>query len=524
MNQVASGDRKVDLSHAAAIIALAIGMAAAAALLYVLLDILLVFFLGVVIAAALQPAHVRLSRWGIPKGLAVLLIYLLFIAAIVLIVVFVGPILVEQISTFATDLPQQYADFVTQLQASSTPFVRTLGERLPSFTDLTQRITALAPSIFDNVLQVMASTVSFLSYFVVVLAIGFYWTMELPHLERLVLSFLPTARRPQMLEIWREIESKLGAFIRGQGLAMLAIGVASAVGYFVIGLPNVLVLAILAGLFEAVPLIGPILGAAPAVLLALPQGVTSALLVVGFSTLLQLFENNVLIPRIMSRTVGVSELVSLFAVLALGVLYGFLGIFIAIPLTVVVQVLLDHTVINPEPAPDDIANTNPLSALRTRMHLLRQQIRQQLRERGSWMKMDAVTRTPDQAADVLNQQIEQAVEQVENVLTTAQQNTSMISAEERKAVVAALQQTTRKIEQIVGQIDAVLPTTGDPKQTPPPTVAAPVLTELQQTAQQVKQSVQHAEIAVNKVQERTPEAQPLAEKNSHRSTNKQRSS
>src|SRR5712692_3622700 len=104
--------------------------------------------------------------------------------------------------------------------------------------------------------------------------------MEVPRFERLLLSLLAVERRPRVLNIWHDIESKLGGFMRGQGLAMLAIGAASAIGYAVIGL----------------------------------------------GVVLQVTENNVLIPRIMYRAVGVSALVGLLAVLAFGTLYGVLGI------------------------------------------------------------------------------------------------------------------------------------------------------------------------------------------------------
>src|SRR4051812_37863323 len=195
----------------------------------------------------------------------------------------------------------------------------------------------------------MTSTASFLTYFVVVLALGYYWTMEVPHLERIVLSLLPVARRASALESWREIEYKLGAFVRGQGLAMLIIALASAVGYFFIGLPHVLVLAVLAGFFEAVPLVGPIATAVLVALVALPEGLTKVLLVMGFSTLIQQIESNVLIPRIMSHSVGISPLAGLVAMLAFGSLFGVLGVIVAIPLSVVLQVILNRMVIHPEP-------------------------------------------------------------------------------------------------------------------------------------------------------------------------------
>ena len=156
---------------------------------------------------------------------------------------------------------------------------------------------------------------------------------------------------------------------------MLAIGVASGLGYLVIGLPHVLALAVLAGLFEAVPLIGPILAAMPALLVAVPLGLPTVLGVLGFSALLQFLENNWLIPRVMSRAVGVSALVALVAVLAFGTLYGVLGIFIAIPLAAVLQVLLDRMVINVEPVPEAYGVTaDPLAGLRFRIQGLRQQM------------------------------------------------------------------------------------------------------------------------------------------------------
>ena len=130
-------------------------------------------------------------------------------------------------------------------------------------------------------LSVTTTIVKLPAYFVTVLAIGFYWTMEVPQFQRLLLSLLAVERRPRALNIWREIESKLGGFMRGQGLAMLAIGAGSALGYALIGLPNVLALAVLAGLLEAVPMIGPILAVVPAVLVALPLGVYTVTVQVG---------------------------------------------------------------------------------------------------------------------------------------------------------------------------------------------------------------------------------------------------
>jgi predicted PurR-regulated permease PerM len=112
------------------------------------------------------------------------------------------------------------------------------------------------------------SVAEVLVYIVTLLAVAFYWTMEVGRFERLIVSLMPVERRVRVLNIWHEIESKLGGFVRGQGLAM----VASGIGYALIGLPNALALGVLAGLLEAVPLLGPVLAAVPVVLVALPIG------------------------------------------------------------------------------------------------------------------------------------------------------------------------------------------------------------------------------------------------------------
>jgi hypothetical protein len=242
----------------------------------------------------------------------------------------------------------------------------------------------------------------------------------------------------------------------------------------------------LAGLFEAVPLIGPILAAVPAILVALPLGLTSVLLVIGFSVLLQAFENNVLIPRIMNHAVGISALVGMFAVLALGTLYGILGVFIAIPLTVVVQVLLDRMVINPEPVPEDTTvATSPLTTLRARVHALRQQMRLRLRGRDTRMGIDP--QTPDHVVDAADQQIEQAVERIEAMIATAQEGAEP-TRPPGEAPLAQLNRATQQMEEAVERVETAVTEAQenlDPNET---TGATPSRKDSDQTVQVAKPS------------------------------------
>jgi len=293
--------------------------------------------------------------------------------------------------------------------------------------------------------------------------------MEVSRFERLLLSLLAVERRPRALNIWREIESKLGGFMRGQGLAMVAIGAGSALGYALIGLPNVLALGVLAALLEAVPLIGPVLAVGPAVLVALPLGVHTVLLVIGFAVLLQLIENNVLIPRIMHHAVGVSALVGLLAVLAFGTLYGILGILIAIPMTAVIQVLLDTMVVNAEPVAEPAGLLgSPWEDLRARVRALRQQARVRLRARTSRMGIDPAT--ADYVVDAVDQQIEVAVARVEKLISVAEETPQPLAAEAQAEIVEKLQGATEQIEQAVERVDTIAPPAEDALGTSGPTV------------------------------------------------------
>jgi predicted PurR-regulated permease PerM len=446
----------IDLRRIAAATAVAIATVALAALAYRLIDVFLLLFIGISIAAALQPSHGKLCRWGVPKGLSVLVIYLLFFVGLVLIALVVGPVLIEQSRTFAAELPHTYATLRSRLQTSGAAPLELIGHRLPTFERSTDVVLGEASR---DIVGITMGVVHLFAYFVTVLAVAFYWTMELPRLERLTVSLLPVGRRAHVLNVWHEIESKLGAYLRAQGLAMLTIGAASAMGYALIGLPNVLALGFLAGLLEAVPLIGPTLASVPAVLVALPFGLNTVLMVVGFSVVVQVTENNVLIPRIMHKAVGVSALVGILAVLAFGTLYGLLGVFIAIPMTAAIQVLLESMVVEETPTAAEDPAQNPWAGLRARIRALRQQVRVRLRARESRMGIDPAT--ADHVADAVDQQIEQAGAQVERTISAAEKTSEPLAAKERAAIVGKLEGPMESLEQAVEKVETVIAAEAD---------------------------------------------------------------
>jgi hypothetical protein len=215
-----------------------------------------------------------------------------------------------------------------------------------------------------------------------VTVLSIYLTLDQSRLERFWLSLAPAPRRSELLSIWREIETRLGTYVRGELLLMTSIGILASLGYLVIGLPYPLALGALTGLLEFVPMIGPTLGAIPAIIVALSISPQAALLVVVYSIVIQVTENNILVPRLMGHSVGVSPVTVILAIFAFSSLLGITGAFLAIPLAAILQVLMDHLVIhagfNTIEEPNEESN-NIMVKMRAQIRRLRAEGLQRLR-------------------------------------------------------------------------------------------------------------------------------------------------
>ena len=195
------------------------------------------------------------------------------------------------------------------------------------------------------------------------------------------------------------MSSKIGSYIASQGLLCLVIGVMALVAYLLIGLPNALVLALVAGVLEAVPLLGPLLGAIPAAVIALSIAPSKLIWVVVATVVIQQLENAVLVPRVMRKVVGVNPFVSLLAFFALSSLFGIAGALMAIPVAAAVQLLLDRFVFGPTANEAEISpERDYASRLRYEAQDLAQDLRKQarLKKGGSAQRVQQIDRVMDE--------------------------------------------------------------------------------------------------------------------------------
>jgi predicted PurR-regulated permease PerM len=201
------------------------------------------------------------------------------------------------------------------------------------------------------------------------------------------------------------METKVGSYIAGQGVLCLVVGVLALLAYWFIGLPNALVLALLAGVLEAVPMIGPLLGAIPAALVALSLGTDKLIWVIVATVVIQQLENSLLVPRIMSKAVGVNPFVTLLALFAFSSLFGIAGALMAIPMAAIIQLLLNRYVFHPSTMEPEVSTGRDYaSRLRYEAQDLAQDLRKQARhkKRGS---------------DLGVKQIDQVMDEIETITT-----------------------------------------------------------------------------------------------------------
>lgn len=320
-------------------------------LLFRFYQVIFILFISIVIGTVIRPAVVWFHQKGIPQSAAAILVYLLFFALIVLFVLILLPLVIKQGTSIAAAVPEYYQSLRTWVVENTNPFLTRLGDFLPPVLpnqgteqQTGEQILLTAGQAFEYLSTAANSSLIFIA----VLLLSFQWTINGPATIQTLSLLISREKRENMSDLVSDMEKKLVAYVGGQGILCLAIGIMMLVLYFVIGLPNALVLALIAAVFEAVPMIGPILGAIPAVFIAITVAPSKLILVIIITLVVQQIENSILVPRVMSKTVGVNPFVGLLAFFAFTSIFGIAGALMAIPLTAIIQLLLNRYVFKPE--------------------------------------------------------------------------------------------------------------------------------------------------------------------------------
>lgn len=352
-------------------------------LLYRFSGVIFILFIAIVIGTVIRPVVNRLHRVGLPRIAGVLVVYLLLLALLIGFVLLLFPLIVEQGTTIAAGLPGEYEDLRQSMVDSPSPlivrFSAFVPEALPGLEPSPQsgqQMRASAQQAWGYLTS--AGTVVFVV--AVILLLAFHWTLDGPRSIQSLLRLMPSGQREGLGELIAAMETKAGAYVAGQAVLCFIVGIMALAAYLLIGLPNALLLALVAGVMEAVPMIGPLLGAVPAAVIALSLEPAKLVWVIAATLVIQQLENAFLVPRVMGKAVGVNPFVSLLAIFAFSSLLGPVGVLMAIPTAAILQLLLDRFVFHPSLGEGETsAGRDVGSRLRYEARGLAQDLRKQAR-------------------------------------------------------------------------------------------------------------------------------------------------
>jgi predicted PurR-regulated permease PerM len=323
---------------------LALGVLIVAAIVLVAVaarNVLVLVFIAVILASGLQPfiAWLR-GHMPIGRGPTILLVYGIFLVVVVGMALFVVPAALAQLDRTITSLPP-FFDRARQWAATLHPtsVSRTVITMIDAAARALKGVDG-GPST-GQVVQVGLTLAEALTSILTLLTVVYFWLTEHARLQRYVLAFVPQHRRKRARDVWNAAETRLGMWVRGQLILMSSIGVATGVAYTLLGVPSAVLLGLLAALAEAIPIVGPLLGAIPAVVVAATISPQLALAVAGVYLVLQLIEGNVLVPLVMRNTTGISPFLVILSVLIGAAAAGFLGALLAVPIAAAGEVLIE---------------------------------------------------------------------------------------------------------------------------------------------------------------------------------------
>jgi predicted PurR-regulated permease PerM len=314
------------------------------AILWEARDALLLVYVSALIAMGLSPLVKIIERprkqgakRRVPRWLAILAIYAVLVAVVVFIGLLVIPPLVSQGSALWAKMPAEFNRFQTFL----------INHRLMTHRVTLEEAVQNAPSgtggnAVGTVLVAISSLIGGIFRLITILILTFYLLIEAGSMFEYLVRFVPRGRRADLATAARQGVSKVSAWLRAQFILAGVMGTFSAIGLGLMGVPYFYVIALIAAIGETIPIVGPVIGGVTAVAVALTVSPKLALMVGSYFLVLHQLEANVLVPKIMERSVGVSPVAVLVALLVGGSLMGLAGAILAIPTAALLSVIIEE--------------------------------------------------------------------------------------------------------------------------------------------------------------------------------------
>ncbi len=308
--------------------------------LFLINEFILVLITAVVIASAIEPVAAWAKKRSIPRVPTVVFVYLFSALGLFGIFYFLLMPLVSDVSSFIKTLTI-YFNSVTSGGILSDMF-RTQnlfgGFDTPALVkEMSVHLNALSNFLSRGVFSSLSLIFGGVLNFILIIVLSFYLVAQEDGISKFLKMITPLKREQYVIGLWRRSQTKIGLWMQGQLLSSALVMLLVYIGLLFIGVPHALLLAVLAGVFELIPIFGSILAAIPAVFIAyVSGGMTTTLFVAGLYLVVQQLEGNLIYPLIMKKVIGISPMVSITALVVGGTLAGFLGVLIAVPVAAAV--------------------------------------------------------------------------------------------------------------------------------------------------------------------------------------------
>ncbi len=297
------------------------------------------FLFAVLLAYLLSPFVEALEKRRVPRTLAILIIYSLFIAALVMAGVYAVPAIVNEVNGLIKQLPtltQQVQDFLVRVEEQFNHFnlpptvTEALNNNIMKLQVYLDRLLSAIPQFILNLFGRIVAII-------LIPILSFYMLKDIELIKQSLLNLVPGGHRGRIVALLSRIDDKLGAWIRGQLTVGFIVGFLTFVGLEVVGMDFALVLGTLVGITNIIPYFGPIIGAAPALLLGLMRSPLMFVKVLIVQVVAQQLESNLITPQILGRQLGLHPLLIIFALLLGAQFGGVVGLLFAVPITAVIR-------------------------------------------------------------------------------------------------------------------------------------------------------------------------------------------
>jgi len=300
--------------------------------LYLIRDVIIIFIFALIVASAVAPAVDLLEKIKIPRVLGALIVYVVVIGLLVFLISLIVAPLIQDVKNLSSNFPEYIESLslkFTSFQRAFSKYESLINQFQRFLNNLQNRLQNL--DLFSTFIDIFGGIFSF----ILALVISFYLSVQKRGVQKILGSISPFKHRDYILDLWERAQKKLGRWLQGQVFLGLIVGTLVYVGLYFLHIKYAIFLAVLAGILEIFPYIGPVLAGIPAVILGFLQAPIMGLWVLILYVVVQQLENYLIAPLVIGKVVGLNPIIVIVALLIGGKLGGIPGMVLAVPLTAV---------------------------------------------------------------------------------------------------------------------------------------------------------------------------------------------